>query len=125
MASAKEYRPQFESLFADIAAMRRGEPTILRTINRYNDWIGWDEANLGPAEDRKTKIFLDTWNAMLCEAAEASGFTCADIYEAFNGPDGLTPSGELLAADYTHPSNEGNELIADVLADLGFAPLAA
>jgi hypothetical protein len=25
---------------------------------------------------------------------------------------------------YTHPSNEGNELIADVLADLAFAPLA-
>lgn len=93
-------------------------------INRYNDWIGWEEGSLGPAEDRKTKIFLDARNAMLCEAAGASGFICADIYEAFNGPDGLRPSGELLAADQTHPSNEGNALIADVLADLGFAPLA-
>jgi hypothetical protein len=62
---------------------------------------------------------------MLCKAAEANGFSCADIYEAFNGPDGLTPSGELNAADYTHPSNEGNEFISDVLADLGFAPLAS
>ncbi len=29
---------------------------------------------------------------MVCKAAQANGFTCADIYHAFNGPDGLTPS---------------------------------
>jgi len=61
---------------------------------------------------------------MICKAAQANGFTCADIYHAFNGPDGLTPSGDLLAKDYTHPSDKGNEVIARVLADLGYAPLA-
>lgn len=122
--SAEKYRPRFESLFSQIAAWRKGEPTILRAINRYNDWIGWGEAKLGPAENRKTKVALDHWNAMLCGAAEANGFVCADIYRAFNGPDGLEPSGPLLAGDYTHPSDRGNELIADVLADIGFEPLA-
>ena len=123
-ASAEKYRPQFEALFSQIAALREGEPTILRTINRYNDWIGWDEANLGPEEDRTTKVILDRWDAMLCAAAEENGFGCADIYRAFNGPNGLEPSGDLLGADYTHPSDKGNELIAETLVGLGFAPLA-
>ena len=61
---------------------------------------------------------------MICQAAEANGFGCADIYHAFNGSDGLTPSGDLLGKDYTHPSDKGNEVIARILTDLGFAPLA-
>ena len=60
---------------------------------------------------------------MICKAAQANGFTCADIYHAFNGLDGLTPSGDLLAKDNTHPSDKGNEVIAHALTDLGYAPL--
>ena len=122
-ASAEEYRPQYESLFSQIVAMRDGKPTIFRTINRYNDWIGWQQGNLTPDQDQLTKVFIDEWNTMLCAAAEENGFPCVDIYTAFNGPDGLTPSGELLAGDYTHPSDKGNEVIAGVLVDMGYAPL--
>jgi hypothetical protein len=41
---------------------------------------------------------------MLCNSAKAHGFGCADIAKAFNGPDGMRPSGNLLAADYTATS---------------------
>ncbi len=61
---------------------------------------------------------------MICGAAEANGFTCADISTEFNGKDGRQPSGELLAGDYTHPSDKGNEAIARVLAKLGYKPIA-
>lgn len=122
--SAEEYRPQYESLFSQIAALRAGQPTILRTINRYNDWIGWAEGGLGPAEEQKTAMVIAAWNTMLCDAAERNGFTCADISGAFNGPDGLSPAGDLLAADYTHPSDAGNATITDVLSRAGFEPLA-
>jgi len=44
---------------------------------------------------------------MLCQTAEQDGFHCADTYHAFNGPDGSKASGELLAEDYTHPSDNG------------------
>jgi len=64
------------------------------------------------------------WNEMICGGAEAHGFVCADISVKFNGEDGTEPAGDLLAADYTHPSDKGNEVIAQVLIDLGFAPLA-
>jgi lysophospholipase L1-like esterase len=122
--SAEEYRPQYESLFAQIAALREGEPTVLRTINRYNDWIGWADGNLGPEQEQKTAMIIAAWNGMLCDAAEGNGFACADISRAFNGPDGLSPSGELLAGDYTHPSDLGNATITEVLTELGFDPLA-
>jgi len=125
-AAAEIFRPEFESVYAQIVALREGKPTIFRTINRYNDWIGWigeaGEANPPEATDA-TRVVLDAWSTMVCEAAQENGFTCADIYHTFNGAAGLTPSGDLLAKDYTHPSDKGNEVIARVLADLGYAPL--
>jgi lysophospholipase L1-like esterase len=125
-AAAEIFRPKFESVYAQIAALRGGKPTIFRTINRYNDWIGWtgEAGETNPPEaTNATRVVVDAWSAMICQAAQANGFTCADIYHAFNGSDGLTPSGDLLGKDYTHPSDKGNELIARVLTDLGYAPL--
>jgi len=125
-AAAEIFRPKFESVYAQIVALRAGKPTIFRTINRYNDWIGWvGEAGeaIPPEATDATRVVLDAWSTMVCAAVQENGFTCADIYHAFNGADGLTPSGDLLARDYTHPSDKGNEVIARVLADLGYAPL--
>ena len=67
-----------------------GKPTIIRTINKYNDWIGWQPANLTRGQQRRTTLQHDVWNDMLCEVAEAHDVMCADIYHAFNGPDGST-----------------------------------
>ena len=57
-------------------------------------------------------------------SAEEHGFGCADIYHAFNGRDGTKPSADLLSADYTHPSDQGNARIARILIAQGFDPLA-
>ena len=123
VASAELFRPQFESVFSQIVALRKGKPTIFRTINRYNDWNGWPGHDLSPEGIEATRLVIDAWDEMICKAALENGFVCADIYQAFNGPDGLKPSGDLLASDYTHPSDKGNEVIARILTELGFAPL--
>jgi lysophospholipase L1-like esterase len=122
--SAAKYRPMYQKLYSQIAAWREGKPTILRTINRYSDWIGFTDAHLTHAQDLKTKTMLDAWNTMLCATATANGFVCADIYHAFNGPDGTKAAAGLLGPDYTHPSQRGNDTIERVLADLGYTPLA-
>jgi len=122
-AAAEIFRPKFESLYAEIVGLRGGKPTIFRTINRYNDVIGWTGGNVPPEATNVTRDVLDAWNAMVCKAAQENGFMCADIYHVFNGSDGLTPALDLLASDYTHPSDKGNEVIARVLEDLGYAPL--
>ncbi len=123
--AAAIFKPKYESVFHQIAAMRGSKPTILRAINRYNDWIGWPGGPpLSPAGITATKLVVDAWSDTICGAAEANGFVCADIYTAFNGADGLKASGDLVAQDYTHPSDKGNGVIADTLIKLGFAPLA-
>lgn len=122
-AAAARSRPLYERLFQRVAAMRAGQPTILLTTNGYNDWIGYRPASLSADEEQRTRLVLDAWNSMVCESAEAHGFACADIYRAFNGTDRLRPSGRLLAKGYIDPSQQGNVLIAKVLADLGFEPL--
>ena len=124
MKSAAKYQPMYQKLYSQIAAWRDGKPTILRTINRYNDWIGFADAHLTHAQDLKTKTMLDPWDKMLCSTATANGFLCADIYHAFNGPAGTKAAAGLLAPDYTHPSQRGNDTIERVLQTLGYAPLA-
>ena len=122
--SAAEYQPMYKKLYTQIAAWRDGKPTILRTINRYNDWIGSADAHLTPAQDLKTKTMLDPWDKMICSTATANGFVCADIYHAFNGPARTKAAAGLLGPDYTHPSQLGNDTIESVLEALGYAPLS-
>jgi lysophospholipase L1-like esterase len=122
--SAAESRPLYDEMFSKVLAWRLGKPTIIRAINKYNDWIGWMEADLSPAQQERTTLQHDVWNDMLCEVAESHDVPCTDIYHAFNGTDGSTASGDLLAGDYTHPSEKGNEVISKLLIAQGFAPLA-
>ncbi len=120
--SADHHQPQFEELYSTITSWREGRPTLLLTINKYNDWIGWRDAHLTPDQEQRTAMVHQTWNRMLCSTAEQNGFTCVDLGEAFNGAEGSKPSGDLLAADYTHPSDTGNALIARLLIAEGFVP---
>lgn len=122
--SATKYRPIYDELFSKVAALRAGKPTILRTINRYDDVIGAPSVTLNAVRQAKVRTFLKTWDEMLCASATKASFGCADIYAAFNGPDGRKPSGALLGGDYTHPSDQGNAVIAQTLVAEGFAPLA-
>ena len=122
--SAAASRPRYDELFAKVAAQRAGKPTILIALNKYNDWIGSTDLQLTPDQAKRTIVMHDAWNAMICASAKANQFSCADVYHAFNGSAGEKPSGGLLADDYTHPSQKGNDEISRVLVDLGFAPLA-
>lgn len=118
------YHPLYDKLYSTIASWRGDKPTILRTIDKYNDWTGWKPAHLTPQQGVTVVIFHNLWNRMLCSSAEVHGFTCADIYHVFNGPNGARASGDLLGPDYTHPSQKGNDVIAKTLIAEGFAPLA-
>ena len=121
--ATKTYRPVYDELFATVSGWRTGKPTILLTVNRYNDWIGFEQADLTPEQADQTVILHDAWNTMLCDSAEANNFDCTDVYHAFTGADGSKPSADLLAADYTHPSQLGNDEITELLTQRGFEPL--
>ncbi len=120
----ERFRPTFDGVFDRLAELRGGKPTILRAINRYDDWIGFEGGEVPPKAVEVSVAYNVAWNAMICGTAEANGFRCGDVGRAFNGADGRKASGDLLASDYLHPSDKGYEVIAAVLVDLGFAPLA-
>jgi lysophospholipase L1-like esterase len=86
MSSAATFKPKLERVYAEIVALRAGKATILRTTNRYNDAIAasWS-AGKGNAV-KGSRAVVEAWNAMACKAAQVSGFVCADIYHALNGP---------------------------------------
>jgi hypothetical protein len=44
-----------------------------------------------------------------------------DVYSAFNGTDGTEPPTDFVGADYTHPSQEGNDVIRDLLIEANLA----
>jgi len=68
---------------------------------------------------------LQAWRDTMCAETEAAGGSCVDLLEAFNGSDGTEPAGDLLAADYTHPSQLGNDRIRGALLDSGLYPIPA
>jgi len=119
--AADGFGPVLDDLLTEVELLRDGAPTAIRVINFYNDWIGWADAP--PEVTPATVAVLDAFSAVICDVAAAHDAACADTYHAFNGPDGASPAGALLADDYTHPSAAGHELIADVLFDVGLAPL--
>ena len=62
-------------------------------------------------------LAYDQLNDVLCKTAVAHNYSCVDLYHAMNGPDGKKPLGPLTI-DGVQPSQEGNDLIAELLADV-------
>lgn len=122
---ADAFALQFDDVLTQVGELRAGKPTLLSVINVYDWWRGFEQ---NPDEiDANIDVVrrvLERQNADICRIATEHGFLCADVHGAFNGLKHDQPSGELLAVDYSHPSQSGNDLIARTLIDLGFAPLA-
>lgn len=96
----------------------------IATLGAYDSWRGWPALEGMDAATVETlyaavTYWFEQWNAAVCEEAEAAGAACIDVYSAFNGADGTEPPGDLVAADHTHPSQAGNDLIRDLLVDAG------
>ena len=110
---------------ADLAGVLQGVREIspdasILVLTAYNSWTGWPDfealgAETADAASTTVVAGLDMWRNVVCDEADKVEGECIDLLAEFNGADGLTPAGELLAADYTHPSQKGNDLIRDLL----------
>jgi lysophospholipase L1-like esterase len=120
---AQRHGEELDAILTEIEELRAGRPTAIRVLTDYNDIIGWDQA---PPESTEPSVeVLDAFHAETCQAAEAHGAICVDVYHSFNGPDGRTAAGDLLAGDYTHPSAKGQVRIAALLTAAGLAPVSS
>ena len=117
------YSGDYDAIYSEIAEVVP-QAAVLLTLNVYNNWIGYPDLGqsataeeIGRLESLTRQIF-DAWTEMLCERATTHGFSCVDVYHAFNGVDGLDAPGAKVGSDYTHPSQAGNDVIADLLAQV-------
>lgn len=99
---------------------RAPEASIL-ALTAYNAWTGWSaldaaDPEIAAAVNSTIAAGLMAWRTEVCDVARSVNAQCIDLLEAFNGPEGATAAGALLAADYTHPSQAGNDLIRELLA---------
>ncbi len=88
----------------------------------YDFWLGRPQLDAVPTRTRAAALRLvryavSSWRDTLCAVAAEVDATCIDLYEAFNGPDGDRPAGDLLGSDHTHPSQAGNDLVRDLLVE--------
>jgi len=109
-------------VLAEVSDLRAGAATMIRVTNQYNDLVG-DACCPTEASWLPSVHVKDAFNVAACKVAAEHDAPCVDVYHAFNGADGADDAGPLLAADHTHPSAEGHELIAELIMDTGLAPL--
>lgn len=115
-------RDQIGDVFAAIRDAAPDAPIAVLTA--YDSWRGWSELDqVDPATTaalyNAVTYWLQSWRTAMCEEAAVVEAVCVDVYTAFNGADGSQPPGDLLAADHTHPSQEGNDAIRDLLVEAG------
>lgn len=106
----------------DFCATAGRKNTLLRLTTLYDDWIG--EADTPAAALEPTEEADRAFVAAQCWVVREHGGDCADVYHALNGKDGAHDAAPFLVQDHTHFNQAGHQRIADLLAQLGFAPFA-
>ncbi len=98
----------------------RAPEAVVLALTSYNSWTGW--ADLDAAGPRTAALVtskvaegLASWRTIVCDEVAAIDGECVDLLGSFNGAEGTDPAGDLLAADYTHPSQAGNDRILEEL----------
>jgi hypothetical protein len=118
-----QYEANLAAIYEEIFAIRSGEPVILRTADWYLPW--------GPLETWRTcgheqicKQCQLNWSEAIHRVADEYGVPVAGLMEAFSGPNLDREMPREFIRDDVHPSDKGAAAIADVLADLGYEPVA-
>jgi lysophospholipase L1-like esterase len=110
----------YDAILDEIQALVGPRPAVIRAMDVYNPYAGVDTGALDVL-----KPYLDEINSYICWSAEVRSMGCARVYEAFNGPSGEDDpvAQALIGFDGIHPNDRGHGLIADLLRDVGYAPL--
>jgi hypothetical protein len=118
-----QFEANLAAIFEEIFAIRGGEPVILRTADWYLPWgplETWRECG----HEEICKQCLLNWSDAIHRVANEYGVPVAGLLKAFSGPDLSLAMPREFIRDDVHPSDEGSAAIADVLADLGYEPVA-
>lgn len=105
--------------------LRGTRPTALRVTGYWDVFIDGAVAvrTYGPGFERASSALTEETNEVIKRVAVAERGRYVDLYTPFKGQDGDQDDTQLLAPDGDHPSQAGEQEIADSLTELGYAPL--
>src|SRR5262249_60310130 len=118
---ASKLQANIGSILGEVQRLRGGKPTVIRVTNFHNDVI--NDPTMPKKSYVPSQTVDDALAAAICTAAATAKVPCADVYHAFNGPDGTHFDGPYVSADHVHPNQRGHALIARLLERSGYAPL--
>jgi hypothetical protein len=121
-ASFEKYITDLKWVWGEIFRLRNGKPTILRAIDFPNPWIStWYETDTYLA---CTRCWENGSNAVRL-AAEAYHIPFLSRYDAYNGVNHDEDPREkgYIRSDGNHPNTLGAQVIAELLAQMGYEPV--
>lgn len=116
-----EFKRNWDGIVAVLVSLA-GNKAVIRTFDIYNPHVRRD---LRTGNLEVFQPYLDQVNQHISNSARANGLAVAHVWGAFNGTSGKEDprSKNFLAFDRVHPNDRGHRVIADLLRDLGYAPL--
>jgi hypothetical protein len=112
------YRSQMAAIADEILALRRGQPTLIRTYLRFMPFYRiWRETGQFD-EYQRCVAALD---AAVLEVGRERGIGVADCATALNGPKrDQDPNDRNLLEDGIHENSQGAEIVAEAFRRLGY-----
>jgi lysophospholipase L1-like esterase len=128
------FKANYDAILQEIKALRGGRPTVLRAATLYDPFVSGDkkrDSHGGDGAKNDFEVFdayYSAFNDHIATTATLNNVPYADVHRAFNGPTGGQDPRETghvlpLPEDGIHPSNPGHAAIADLMRNLGYAPL--
>jgi lysophospholipase L1-like esterase len=130
-AAVSSFKANWDGIISDLFALRRGRPTVFRTMTIYNPFVNDDKnsdswnSDGGLTDFQVLKSYLDQVNDYIKTTSAAVGVLVAPVYEAFNGPSGDEDPvvKGLISFDGYHANRSGHALMAALLRQLGYAAI--
>ncbi len=129
-AAVATFKTNWDAIVAEILSLRRVNRTIIRTMDIYNPFVNEDGAQDSWQNDQGNdfevvKIYLEEANHHIATTATAKNIPYAQVYLAFNGPNGEIDPSDLgyIFIDGYHANGRGHRRMAELLAGLGYEPL--
>lgn len=132
-AATARFRVNYDAILREIETLREGKPTVVRAATLYNPFTGRDKKRDSHGRDGEKSdaevfaAYYRAFNRYIAATANRHEVPYADVHRTFNGPasdQDLVETGYLLPLpDGVHPSDRGHAAIADLMRDLGYAPL--
>lgn len=128
-ASYNKLKSNWKKIFSRVRKLRKGKPTIIRTMNLYYSSVNMDRSHDSYSGDKYASDF-DFFNPYLAKAnsylrkyAGNKKILTADVHMLYNGASGTEDPQDkgYISIDGLHPNDTGYQIMGGSLRSLGYA----